>query len=197
MTYTNKDDEDVWFTADLHYNHRNILKWTDRPFETVEEMNEGIITEINSKVKKGDRLYLLGDISFTNVTKTQEFLKRINGRKFLIYGNHDHGILDKSVFDDKKIFEWRGLRKELKLRGRRFVLDHFALETWHKQHNGAIMLHGHSHGSLPDAPDRLRMDVGIDNPEFKVYHIDDIIKIMDAKLVHMEANELNGSPDHH
>jgi len=51
----------VWFTADFHLGHKNIIRYCNRPFDTVEEMNRTILDRLNSLVKTNDFLYFLGD----------------------------------------------------------------------------------------------------------------------------------------
>lgn len=80
----------TWFISDLHLNHTNIIKYCNRPFETVEEMNEWIIKQWNKKIKKDDIVWLLGDVSLGNKEKSLHLLQQLNGKIHMIYGNHDH-----------------------------------------------------------------------------------------------------------
>ena len=83
-----------FYTRDLHLDHSNILKFEpeSRPFNTVDEMNEALIKKWNDKVKQDDEVYILGDFCFDNRgDRTTAFLKRLNGKKYLIKGNHDAG----------------------------------------------------------------------------------------------------------
>ena len=79
----------VFFTSDLHFFHKNIIRFDNRPFTSVEEMNETLIRNWNRKVKKDDLVYILGDISWGNDEETCAIFARLNGRKVLIKGNHD------------------------------------------------------------------------------------------------------------
>jgi len=54
----------IWFTSDTHFNHRNIIGYAQRPFESVEEMNEVMIERWNASVRGEDTIYHLGDFSF-------------------------------------------------------------------------------------------------------------------------------------
>jgi calcineurin-like phosphoesterase family protein len=90
-------------TSDLHFFHANIIKYSNRPFldsdgnPNVETMNEGIISNWNEVVSKGDRVYILGDVAMggkSKAPKLAEYLRRLNGEKFLVPGNHDTYILD-------------------------------------------------------------------------------------------------------
>ena len=78
-----------YFVADLHFRHSNIIKLCNRPYSSMEEMNETFISKWNKKVKKrADTVYIVGDFAWENA-QPLEFLKRLNGRKVLITGNHD------------------------------------------------------------------------------------------------------------
>lgn len=86
--------KNIWFTADQHFNHKNIIKYSKRPFKSVEEMNEGLIEKYNSVVNAEDDVYFLGDLGFFNNIDTTKYdlkpiVSRLKGRKFLILGNHD------------------------------------------------------------------------------------------------------------
>lgn len=88
-----------FLTADTHYNHFNIIKYCNRPFVTLEEMNEVLIRNHNSRVKPEDEIYFIGDFAFKNSIggkigeglpiKAEDILKRLNGRFIFVRGNHD------------------------------------------------------------------------------------------------------------
>lgn len=90
----------VW--SDLHFGHRNIISFSDRPFESVEEMNEHLIANYNDYVSPDDVCIWVGDVSFYSSMKTNELLDRCNGYKILVVGNHDmdHGKVKKMNFDE-------------------------------------------------------------------------------------------------
>ena len=76
-----------FFTADNHFNHHNIIKYCNRPFSSVEDMNEVMIERWNEVIKDGDVVYHLGDFSFID---PEPYVKRLNGHIILIEGNHDN-----------------------------------------------------------------------------------------------------------
>lgn len=80
-----------WFTGDTHFNHTNILKYCNRPFDSIYHMNETIITRWNERVKDGDTVFHLGDFCFKEKDgiKAQDWLDRLNGNMILLKGNHD------------------------------------------------------------------------------------------------------------
>lgn len=77
--------------ADLHFFHKNIIRYENRPFSDVEDMNRQLIQNWNRVVKKEDIVYVLGDVSFAGTKATREIVTQLNGRKMLIMGNHDFG----------------------------------------------------------------------------------------------------------
>ena len=79
----------IYFISDTHFWHRNIIKYTKRPFETVEQMNEHIIKCWNEVVSPDDVVYHLGDFSFGSSEQVANIIERLNGKIILIMGNHD------------------------------------------------------------------------------------------------------------
>lgn len=79
-----------YFIADTHFNHKNIIKYCNRPFKNSKEMNEYIVNKWNSVVTKGDIVYHLGDVGFGSTDELKELVCRLNGTKILIRGNHDY-----------------------------------------------------------------------------------------------------------
>lgn len=79
---------ETYFTSDLHFGHINIIKYCNRPFGSVEDMNSTIIENWNSVVKKGDTVYHLGDFSFGD-KDPYHWLDKLNGNIILLQGNHD------------------------------------------------------------------------------------------------------------
>ena len=79
----------IYFIADTHFNHENIIKYCNRPFKNTYKMNEYIIQKWNSVVKKDDTVYHLGDVGFGSLQEVKSLVERLNGTKILIKGNHD------------------------------------------------------------------------------------------------------------
>lgn len=82
----------IYFIADTHFNHENIIKYCNRPFNNTIEMNEYIIQKWNSIVKNDDKVYHLGDVGFGSVEDVKNLIGRLNGTKILLRGNHDFKI---------------------------------------------------------------------------------------------------------
>lgn len=79
----------IYVTSDTHFNHENIIKYCNRPYSTVEEMNEAIINNWNSVVSEDDTVFFLGDFCLGKRENVIELCHRLNGHKILILGNHD------------------------------------------------------------------------------------------------------------
>lgn len=84
-----------FFTSDLHFWHKNVVVFCNRPWASVEEMNEGLIERWNSVVWPDDEVDICGDMFFCGTTKAQAIMKRLNGRKRLWQGNHDWKVVKK------------------------------------------------------------------------------------------------------
>lgn len=79
----------VFLISDMHFGHANIIKYENRPFKNVDEMDTAIVNNWNKTVNKDDKVFILGDVSFYNKEKTKEIIEKLNGYKTLIIGNHD------------------------------------------------------------------------------------------------------------
>ena len=122
-----------YYIADTHYFHKNLIKRMDnRAFETVEEMNEYMIQQHNKKVRKNDEVIFIGDFSFGDTKATMEILKRLNGKKFLITGNHEKYLSDKNF--DKSLFGWIEPYKEMHDNNRSVILCHYPILFYNKQY---------------------------------------------------------------
>lgn len=164
----------IYFTADTHFNHKNIIQYSNRPFQSVEEMNQSLIDNINALVKSNDELYHLGDFAFGNVEK---FRRQINCKNLhIIFGNHDREArLNKHLFSSYSDF------REIKVFGKSITLCHYAMRVWNKSHHGAYHLYGHSHGSLPDDPNSRSFDCGVDCHGYKPISFDEVTQLMSKK----------------
>lgn len=88
----------IFVTSDTHFNHRNIIEYTNRPFKTVEAMNEDIINKWNNKVGKEDLVIHLGDFALGKEEEVKNIKNKLNGTIILLKGNHDHKTIRKAGF---------------------------------------------------------------------------------------------------
>lgn len=149
----------IWFSSDSHHRHANILKFTNRPFETVDEMDQQLIVNWNSVVQETDEVWHLGDFAYRQaIGSLRPIFDRLHGIKHLVRGNHDN--------DEVFALPWASQQdyKELTINNRKIVLMHYAIVQWNGARHGAIHLHGHHHGTYHYKleHDKRRLDVGMD-----------------------------------
>jgi calcineurin-like phosphoesterase family protein len=184
----------IHFTSDLHLFHRNIIAFDKRPFNSLEEMHEAIITNWNSVVAEQDEVYFLGDLALHTSGKVKPIVNALKGRIHFIRGNHDK-LKEISKLDR---FETIQDYKELKLEdGQLIVMSHYPLLVWNAHHKGAWHLHGHCHMSLfenqPDFYRRKVLDVGCMGSGYTPLSLDQVKSIMSYKEInfidhHQERN---------
>jgi len=173
----------IFFTSDHHFGHKNIIKYSNRPFDSVEEMDELMIQRWNEKVSIEDEVYHLGDVGLSSPNKLRNILDRLNGKIYLIKGNHE-----KSALECHARFEWIKDYHELIVKDADFergqqllVLFHYGIREWNSSHWGSYHLYGHSHGTLEDISTSLSFDVGVDCHDFYPISYEDVKSIMKQK----------------
>lgn len=182
----------IWFTGDTHFGHANILKYCNRPFSSIGEMDEHFIEQWNLRVRPNDVVYHLGDFMFAPRDKlqraTENILRRLNGVKILIRGNHDRPETSLAT-------GWQSTHDTLEVKAhlggpfkQRIVLFHYPLRSWNAHAHGSWMLHGHCHGNLSDVGGKI-LDVGVDVWDYAPVSIETIASRMAARDI--------VTPDHH
>ncbi len=149
----------VFFTSDTHYGHRRVIEHAKRPYQNLEEMENAFVENWNRVVTPGDVVYHLGDFHFGKRDDVERVLRRLNGTKLLVPGNHD-----KSHVTTAKGWASVSPLRDITVDGHPVTLCHYGMRVWNKSHYGAIQLYGHSHGSLPG--NSQSMDVGVDTWNF-------------------------------
>ena len=164
----------IWFTADLHLGHEDVIAKRHRPFADVREMNEALIENYNRRVAPDDTVYILGDLCHkVSLEEANALIARLNGHKILLAGNHDLDY-DPALFEERHDFLMRDFE------GRRFVMIHYALMDWPKRKRGGIHLHGHLHESRAyneanRARGLFRYDVGVDANDLRPVSLEEIL----------------------
>lgn len=165
-----------FITSDLHFEHRNILKFsptTRGQYKDTLEMREGIITSWNSKVAQDDIVYILGDVAFCGAKLATELMGRLNGIKVLVVGNHDEKLVLNREFCDQFVEVTH--YKTIVHNGVYIVMSHFPFLRWDRKHYGSVHFHGHLHG-YPSGQEHLRCkDVGMDATGEVVVSLDDVL----------------------
>ena len=150
----------TWFTSDTHFGHKNIIKYCNRPYDNIDNMDKSLISNWNSVVKPGDDIFHLGDFSFNGEKNISKYSDQLNGKIHLIWGNHD-----RSEAKSLPSLASSSPYQEIKINEESIILFHYAMKVWNKSFHGSIHLFGHSHGQLEG--NKNSVDVGIDLPEWK------------------------------
>lgn len=167
----------IFFTSDLHFGHNNIMRFCNRPWKSVEEMDEGLIKNWNSVVGKDDIVFNLGDFAFAPNWRWKELLEKLNGHHYLVLGNHDVQRWPGDAI--MELFERVEQQMIVKIDDRWVYLNHYPFlcygGSYRGPKNAVYALHGHVH-SGPNSSgkdcDRLvnlfpyQYDVGVDNNDY-------------------------------
>ncbi len=159
---------DKWFISDTHFFHENIIKYCGRPFANAKLMNECLADNWNETVKPGDKVYHLGDVALGYGGDDKvlgDYLRRLNGHKRLVVGNHDSlkSIALQSNFEKMEL--WFG-RKEWD-----FTCTHIPLQQ-QQLRDGWVNVHGHTHTN--PSPEWYQICVCVEQIGYKPIHYDEI-----------------------
>lgn len=180
------------FTSDTHFGHANVLTYSNRPYSSVQDMNERMVSAWNRQVSPGDTVYHLGDFAFMNFESFRRLLSSLNGKIHVVLGNHDKVIRKNAdvLIKDGLLHSVQDY-KELKYEGRFIILSHYAKRSWNKAQYDSIHLFGHTHGYLK--PWGKSVDVGVDDKhitdEYRPYSMDEVLAFMDAREKHSNHHE--------
>lgn len=178
LTFNIEENKNIYFSSDSHYGHKNLCRGTSnwnnldgtRNFNTVKEMNDTIVSEINNVVGENDVFFFLGDFAFGGYQNIYNFRKQLNCREiYIILGNHDDHIRNnkKIEIDDSSIEFAQNLFSgvyetlKIKINSDIFVLYHFPILEWEDKDKGSKHLFGHVHGNDPNIENAF--DMGVDN----------------------------------
>ena len=176
--------EKFYVTSDWHLCHANVIKFDDRPFKNVDQMDQAIINNF-SHLDENDHLFFLGDLSFSkDVKKVIQLIAPLRCKLYWVKGNHDHHLFDDTEL--AKRFVWRGDLKEIFVQDgaerQLIVMCHYAMRVWNRSHRGAYHIYGHSHQSLPEDPKSLSFDAGCNGWDYEPINYDQVKKKMKSKV---------------
>ena len=154
-----------FFTADEHYGHANIIKYCNRPFTSVDEMDTEFIQRHNEMVGPKDVVIHAGDFTLSKKPFAENYLRQLNGTHIFLKGSHDYWLKKSATVI------W-----ERDIEGFYVVVCHFAMRVWPRSHYNSWQLYGHSHGKLP--PIGKQWDIGDDNNDFYPVSFNKIREIM-------------------
>ena len=160
-----------YVTSDLHFYHKNILEYCQRPFDSVEQMNEVLIKNWNSVVNEDDIVYVLGDFCFGNKEMLKNIIGQLKGRKILCLGNHDG--LTKSAYYEAG---FETVTKSPIIVDSDFILSHHPIQG---DLGKFFNIHGHKH-KLPTEEQfsPRHFDIGVDDHNFFPHELGKVEKCL-------------------
>lgn len=177
----------LYFSSDHHFDHARIIKYTARPFSTVEEMNETLIERWNERVGPNDTVLYTGDFTLRNGEVAWRFFQQLEGHVLMMCNPQHH---DKRWIRTPQSTKSGPVKLVSPLKvievpiGQRFplaiVICHFPIAEWERKSHGSIHLHGHSHGKY-NSEGRI-MDIGVDSHDFYPVSINFVLEAFDVKM---------------
>lgn len=198
----------TWYISDNHWNHNNVLKFEDRPYETIEEMNQCMIKTWNKYIQPEDTVHHLGDFCFGGYNRWISILEQLNGNITLYKGNHDESKVIKRLLKEGYLQDVHVVGDSFKIRSPKtntkyiLTLTHYPMEIGNRPRLFNVSAHIHSEPSSY----YNQLNVGVDSP---IPFIDDrefgqpiseeeLIEYMDyispriEKLFHEERGNVSG-----
>ena len=198
----------VWFTADTHFGHANIIRYGKRPFlsdderqlledssrgdwkvskETLERHDAALLAAINDRVQQDDTLWVLGDFCLGKFREARRYLDQIVcNRVNLVWGNHDHPTVGEAF---NKTIE-QGM---ISVRGQAIWLNHYPMRSWDRRFHGSWHLYGHVHGRLVHEDQQelayLTRDMGVDACEYRPVSFDELAIYMEPRIKVFESEK--------
>lgn len=174
------DERNVWLWSDLHFFHKNIINFSERPYADVDEMTENLVANHNEYVEPGDISIWGGDVGFGGDTRINEVLDRCNGYKILIVGNHD--------FNKRKLrtlnFDEVHLIYKIWTPEGDFVLTHYPMDNIAAPY---FNIHGHLH-AFPklDTGHPLQRNINCEGIGYKPINLKDLTKVVKLQKISAE-----------
>lgn len=171
--------QDIWFWSDLHFGHKNIIKFSSRPFDDIPSMDEILIKNFNELVKPDDISIWVGDVAFKQETEARKMIRRLNGYKILVVGNHD-------IFKKQRVmnlgFDEYHIVYNFTVDDTVVALTHYPMdnlpEGWFNVH-GHVHKNGH-HADEIDMP--THYNVNCEFIDYKPINLQTLIERIEAKL---------------
>lgn len=188
----------TYICSDIHLSHKNIMQYCparrmgkDMPTQEddikamVSRMNEQIIANFNSMVQPTDDVFILGDVAMSIIANAPPLIRRLNGNKMLVAGNHDktlRKLIKNAAGELDDLFVWIKDYYETFVRtqtGEKVLvcMSHYPMSHWNLMNTGSIFFHGHLHGSPSGITGRIK-DVGIDTNDLHPYLLDSVVADM-------------------
>ena len=166
----------IYFHSDTHFCHTNIIKYCNRPFKSIDEMNKTLINNWNSVVDSDDTVYFLGDFCLGSKDNIINIFNQLNGNKILVRGNHDRGTV---AFYERVGFKVL-TNAPIKIDEYKILLSHAPVPDNVIPH-GYINIHGHIHNkkicdNYPDYNSDIHFNVSSDAILFKPITLNKILR---------------------
>lgn len=199
-TYTLEQTKDVWFYSDPHFGHINIIKYCNRPFVSVEEMNEVLLSNYKKVITDKSLVYFLGDMSFGRQAKKEHtpkwWCEQLGGNIITyIKGSHDHKIrpstvpptnVQKVLLED--YIEVNDVGDWVELGNLRFKLQHEPVyRTNLTERDYDWLIHGHSHNSSLIKEYNKSICVSVENTKYTPISLFKIIELIREKEEKLQA----------
>ena len=178
-----------YFSSDWHFGHSNVIKFSNRPFKDIEEMDKKILEMILDTVNKGDEIYFLGDLGFQKSPTLdrlfRELPKKVNFN--WVIGNHDKKVLNHYQQFANKVDSIMETFIRVDEKKQRIVMCHYPMLTWNQSFRGAWQLFGHHHKNgheknlLPEQLKGKVHNVNLEYSDYKMISEDDLVRIMNKK----------------
>lgn len=178
----------IYYIADMHFGHKNIMKHSRRPFDTVEEMDQTILSNINSTITNNDTLYILGDVAMDTKIAIS-YLKRMKGRKILVEGNHDKKLVNALRREGGNVVDGIHKYMEIKDNGRKVILFHYPIAEWNGFFHNSYHVFGHIHNNNKNPvydymlKQKNAFNAGVDETDFMPRTLDELIEIKKGKMI--------------
>lgn len=171
----------VW--SDIHFGHKNIISFCNRPYGDVTMMNKCLELNFNENVGPNDISIWVGDVTFMSNAFTNEILDRLNGYKILIIGNHDFNRKKKLR---KLNFDEVHLLKHLNIDGIDLVFTHYPMDNLPHPY---INIHGHIHDNILDSLQHINVSVEVPYMNYKPILLTELHRMAKTRLESMEKND--------
>ena len=184
-------EEMIFYTADLHFGHQNVLKYDNRPFADVNEMDRALIELWNGRVSDDDEVYIVGDFAFKNEKPEEWYLQQLKGKKHLIIGNHDAKTLSNPAA--MAYFESVDKMKHISDGNHQICLCHFPIAEWNGYFKGHFHIYAHIHNRKDETYQFMRhysraLNAGCMINGYMPVPFDELVK---NNLLHYNKTELD------
>ncbi len=139
------------YISDLHFGHKNVITFDNRPYADIDEMDQCLIANWNARVAPADHVYIIGDFAYRADKPEEWYLKQLAGHKHLVIGNHDKRLLDNEKA--MKYFETVDKMMYIHDEGEKVYMCHYPMAEWNASRHGSWLIYGHIHGNKDEVYD--------------------------------------------